>query len=171
MNRLLLLLVCCTLFSSCGIYSFRDVSIPPEVKTIKINFLENRAPIVNPQLGPQLTDKLRQKINNQTKLKQVQGDDAHYEVSGYIANYNISTGVVSNQQAASNILTVTVHINLMNRLDPEGKTVSPADFEADVSQTFNFSSNLSLQQAEAQLMPDILTTMTDLIFNKLFSNW
>src|SRR5688572_19513699 len=37
------------LFSGC--YSFRDVSIPPEVKTIRIQYIENRAPYINPQLA------------------------------------------------------------------------------------------------------------------------
>src|SRR6266542_294285 len=37
-------------FSSCGIYTFKDVSIPPEVKTVKINFIENRASYKNQQL-------------------------------------------------------------------------------------------------------------------------
>lgn len=171
MNKLLLFIVCCAGLASCKIYSFRDVSIPPEVKTIKINFIENKARYVNPQLSPQLSDRLRQKINNQTRLSQVQGDDAHYEVSSTITGYDVSTAGVSNQQAASNRLTVTVHITFVNHLDPTGKTVTPANFEADVSYNLDFSANLSLQQAEAQLLPDILTNVTDAIFNRLFSNW
>jgi hypothetical protein len=39
-------------FSSCGIYSFADVSIPDSIKTVRINFFENRAQYVNPQLSP-----------------------------------------------------------------------------------------------------------------------
>ncbi len=61
---------------SCKVYSFKDVSIPPDVKTMRIAYIENRARYVNPQLSPQLTDKLKQKINNQTRLTQVEGDDA-----------------------------------------------------------------------------------------------
>jgi outer membrane lipopolysaccharide assembly protein LptE/RlpB len=175
MNKLFvfgLLLVACSLLqlTACN-YSFRDVSIPPEVKTIKINYLENKAGYVNPQLSPQLSDKLRQKINNQTRLTQVQGDDAHYEVSGYIADYSVSTAAVSNQQAATNQLTVRVHIIFVNRLDPTGKTVAPPDFEADITQSVPFSASLSLQQAETQLLPTILNNVTDAIFNRLFSNW
>src|SRR5690348_5842838 len=61
------LAACIVLFSSCGIYTFKDVSIPPEVKTVKISYIENKARIVNPQLSPRLTDALQQKISNQTK--------------------------------------------------------------------------------------------------------
>ena len=70
---------------SCKIYSFRDVSIDyNKIKTIKIGFIENRARIVNPQLSPQLTDKLQQKIVNQTRLTRTNSDDAHYQTSGSI---------------------------------------------------------------------------------------
>ena len=53
--------------SGCGIYSFKDAVIPDNIKTIKIGFIENKARYVNPQLAPQLTDKLLQKIISQTK--------------------------------------------------------------------------------------------------------
>lgn len=150
--------------SACN-YSFKDVSIPPEVKTIKINFFENKARYINPQLSPQLTDKLRQKVNNQTRLTQVQGDDAHYEVSGTITNYSVTTSGISNQQASSNRLQVGVHIILKNRLDDK------QSFEADISRDFDFAATLSLQQAESQLNETILKNLTDEIFNRLFSNW
>ena len=61
LNFLIVFLIVSTL-SSCGIYSFKDVSIDPAIKTIKIGFIENRARIVNPQLSPLLTDKIQQKI-------------------------------------------------------------------------------------------------------------
>jgi hypothetical protein len=169
----LLLIALLTLgLSSCKIYSFKDTSIPPEVKTIHIAYIENRAPLVNPQLAPQLNDALRQKINNQaSRLSQVQTSDADWEVSGWVSGYNYTTAGVANQQAASNRLTVTVHIVFKNHIDPTGKKVAPADFEADVSRNFDFSANITITDAEAQLIPTVVSNMTDEIFNKLFSNW
>jgi hypothetical protein len=162
----------CTGLSSCKIYSFKDVSIPQEVKTIHISYIENRAPLVNPQLAPQLNDALRQKINNQaSRLGQIQTSDADYDVSGWVSGYSYSTSGVSNQQASTNRLTVTVHIVFKNHLDPTGKKVAPADFEADVSRNFDFSAQTTITEAEPQLMPTIVSNLTDEIFNKLFSNW
>lgn len=151
--------------SSCGVYSFRDVTIPPEVKTIRIQLIENRARYVNPQLSPQLTDRLRTKINNQTRLTPVQSEDAHYDVGGYVSDYTVTTAGISNQQAATNRLTVTVHLVFVNRLD------QTKNFEADVSRNFDFSASLSLNQAEAQLGETIVRNMVDEIFNRIFSNW
>lgn len=148
-----------------GCYTFRDVSIPPNVKTAKVNYIENRASYVNPQLSPQLTDKLRQKINNQTRLTLVQADDADYEISGYVRDYLLTTSGISNQQAATNRLVVTVHLVFRNRLDDK------ASFEADVSRNFDFDARLTLQQAESQKGDEIIRNMTDEIFNRIFSNW
>jgi outer membrane lipopolysaccharide assembly protein LptE/RlpB len=159
------ILLSTTVLASCGIYSFKDVSIPPEVKTIRIQYIENRARYINPQLSPQLTDKLRQKINNQTRLTNVQTEDAHYDIGGYVSDYSVTTSGISNQQAATNRLTVTIHLVFQNRLDPT------KNFEADVSRNFDFSASLSLNQAEAQLGETVVRNMTDEIFNRIFSNW
>ena len=130
---------------SCKLYSFKDVSIPVDIKTIHISFLENKARYVNPQLSPQLTDKLKQKINNQTRLTQIESPDADYDVSGYVSDYNLSTSGVSGQQAATNRLTVSVHITLKNRL--ADRKIGTPDFDTDLSRNFDFSSNLSLSEA------------------------
>ena len=175
MNKILgiaLIAGLCTGLPSCKIYSFKDVSIPAEVKSIHISYIENRAPLVNPTLAPQLNDALRQKINNQaSRLSQIQTSDADYDVSGWVSGYNYSTSGVSNQQAATNRLTVTVHIVFKNHLDPTGKKVAPADFETDVTRNFDFSAQTTITEAEPQLMPTIVSNLTDEIFNKLFSNW
>lgn len=165
----ILLTMICFAVNSCKIYSFKDVSIPPEVKTIRLGFIENRARIVDPQLSPQLTDKVKQKINNQTKLTQVQSDNADYDVSAYVSDYSVSTSGVSAQAAATNRLTVTVHIALKNRLNDQ-KLGTP-DFETDITRNFDFPASQSVNDAQAALTPQIVDDMTDDIFNRLFSNW
>lgn len=154
---------------SCKVYSFKDVSIPPEVKTIRIGYIENKARYVNTQLAPQLTDKLKQKINNQTRLTQVQGDDADYDVTAYISGYDVSTSGISGAQAATDRLTVSVHITFKNRL--ADKKIGTPDFDADVSRNFDFSASLTLNDVEAQLTSTIISNVTDEMFNRIFSNW
>ena len=145
-------------------YGFNDVSVPDTIKTVKINFFENRAPYINPQLSPRLTDEVRRKIVTQTRLNQTNNDNADWVLNGTITNYSVTTSGVSQGQAASNRLTVTVHIV---RIDQKGnKTV-----EYDVSRNFDFSANKSITQAESELFDTILKGMTDDIFNRIFSDW
>lgn len=168
-RQIICLLVIFLFINACGVYSFKDVSIPPEVKSIHIGFIENRARYVDPQLSPQLTDKLKQKISSQTKLTQVQTSDADYDVSAYVSAYDISTAGVANQTASINRLTVSLHLALKNRLS-EQKLGTP-DFETDISRNFDFPAGQSFTDAEVSLLPQIVQQLTDDTFNRLFSNW
>lgn len=161
----LLIIVSCFFFSSCGVYTFKDVSIDySKYKTIKVDFIDNRASYKNPQLSARITDALKQKISNQTKLTVVNSDQANYRVSGYISSYAISTSGISGQKPATNRLTVGARITLMDNV-----TNKPQEF--DVSRDFDFSAGLTLTQVEAQLLSDIIKNTTDEIFNRMFSNW
>jgi hypothetical protein len=150
--------------TGCNIYRFRDVSIPDSIKTVKINFIENRARLVNPQLSQRLTDNLKQKIIRQTRLTQTNSDVVDWEVSGFITDYSLSTSAISGQREAGNRLTVSVHISLFDHRNDKTQ-------EYDVSRNFEFSATQSLPQAEAALGDEMIRTLTDEIFNRLFSNW
>lgn len=157
----------CVLFvvQGCGIYTFKDSVIPPDVKTIKINYIENRATYINPQLAQKFYDKIQQKVVGSTRLTRSNSDSAHYVVSGTITGYNNTLTVgVSAQQATTNRLTVTLHMTLRKNL--ENKTE-----EFDVTRSFDYSANLSLQQAEGQLLDEVVRTLTDDIYNRIFSDW
>jgi len=153
-----------TITTSCGAYSFSGASVPDSIKTVKVNPFDNKARYVNTQLASRLTNQVTQKITNQTRLSPTNGDNAHYEIGGYISDYSVTTSGISNQQAVNNPLTVGVHISLNNHL--AGKTE-----EYDVSRSFEFSANTSLQTAEAALLDEIIRGLTDDIFNRIFSNW
>lgn len=168
-SPLFFLIVILISVNGCGVYSFKDVSIPPEVKSIHIGFIENRARYVDPQLSPQLTDKFKQKISSQTKLTQIQTENADYDVSAYVSEYNVTTAGVANQTASINRLTVTIHLALKNRLADQ-KLGTP-DFETDISRNFDFPATQSLTDAEASLTPQVVQQLTDDMFNRLFSNW
>jgi hypothetical protein len=155
---------CCLLFATCK-YSFKDVSIPVEVKTFRVNWLENKARYINPQLSPQLTEKLKDKIRGNTRLSQVDNDNVHYDISGYVSDYSFSTSGISGNTPSSNRLSVTFHLIFKNNLD-EKKSV-----ETDVSSTFDFSSAQSPAQMEAERNDEIIKNTVDAIFNKIFSNW
>jgi hypothetical protein len=152
------------LLFSCKIYKFNEAAIPPEVKTIKIGFFENRARYVNPQLSPRLTDRFQAKVVSQTRLTRTNNDDAHYQISGYISEYSVTTSGISNQQAATQRLTVSVHLTLKDLT--KNKTE-----EFDVSRNFDFPATRTLQQAEGSLTDEITRNLSDEIFNRIFSKW
>ena len=150
---------------SCGVYTFRDVSVDyTKVKTAKVGFIENKARYINPQLSPRLTDNLKQKITSYTKLTLVNSDDASYIITGYISRYDVSLSAISNQTSSGNRLTVSANITFTNTVDNKTDNFT-------VSRDFDFPANKSLAQAESALLDDIITQLTDQIFNHVFSNW
>ena len=169
-NNLLFYLTCILLlsifnFATCK-YSFKDTSpIPQEVKTFRVNYLENKAQYINTQLSPQLTERLKQKIINTTRLRQTNDDDAHYDISGYVSQYYTSTISITGNNSSGNRLTVGFHLTFKNTLDEK------KNFETDLNRTFDFPATQSLTQAEATLNNEIVKNIVDEIFNKIFSNW
>jgi hypothetical protein len=152
-------------FATCR-YSTKDTSpIPPEIKTFRVTFFENRARYVNPQLAPQLTERVRQKIQGQTRLRQTNSDEAHYDIGGYLTDYSVTTTGVANQNASTNRLNVSFHVVFKNTLDPT------KNMEADINRNYDFDAALTLQAAESRLLTQIMRDLTDDIFNKIFSNW
>ena len=152
-------------FATCK-YSTKDVApIPADIKTFRVNYFENKARYVNPQISPAVTEKLKQKIIGQTRLRQTNNDDAHYDISGYVSDYSVTTTGISGQVANTNRLNVTFHLIFKNSLD------NTKDFETDVTSNYDFSAQLTLPQAESQLQDEIVKNVTDAIFNKIFSNW
>jgi hypothetical protein len=164
---LLSLLLITFSFATCK-YSFKDTApIPANIKTFRVNLFQNKARYVNPTIAPQLTEKLRQKIISQTRLRETKNDDANYDISGYVSDYSVTTSGVAGQQAGTNRLNVTFHLIFKNTVDPD-----PAkSFDADLTTNYDFPATQTLQQAESSLMDKILKNVTDAIFNKIFSNW
>jgi len=154
-------------FATCK-YSFRDSSpIPANIKTFRVNLFENKARYVNPTLAPQLTEKLKEQIISETRLRETNNDDANYDISGYVSDYSVTTSGVANQAAGTNRINVSFHLIFKNTVDPD----PDKSFETDLTSNYDFPASQTLQQAETGLMDNIIKTVTQGIFNKIFSNW
>jgi lipopolysaccharide assembly LptE-like protein len=152
-------------YSTCK-YSFIDSSpIPVEVKTFRVNYITNKASYTNPQLSPLLTEALKEKIISNTRLHQTNEDTAHYDISGYISNYSVTTTGITGNTPSQNRLTVGFHLIFKDKLD------DTKSLETDISNNFDFSATQTLSEAESTLTPTIVSNLTDAIFNKIFSNW
>ena len=154
---------CC--FATCK-YSTKDVSpIPADIKTFRVNYFQNKARYVNPQVTPKLTEDLKQKIISSTRLRQVNDDDANYDISGYLSDYSVTTSGVANQAAGTNRLNVSFHLIFKNNVDPK------QNFETDISNNYDFDANKTLPQEEADLGDKLIKNITEAIFTRIFSNW
>ena len=167
MNRLVLFLIIViyAMVNGCKIYSFSGASISPDVKTISIQYFQNRAPLVQPGLGQYLTDALIDKCKAQTNLSFVNGiGDVNFE--GEISNYNTRPlTVAADARAAMNRFTISVKVKFTNVIDPD------LNFEQTFSRYEDYDSNLDLSQVEKDLSENIIEMIVEDIFNNAFVNW
>lgn len=164
-KKTVILLFVALSFSGCGLYSFSGVSLPPEVESISIAFIENKAPIVAPNLSPTLTDKIRNKFLTQTNLNLI-GDNGDIAMEGTVIDYNISpVGAADNSTASKNRLQITVQITV----------ASPKATQLEFNQTFrqfeDFDASKNISDVEAELIETISDNLAQEIFNKTALNW
>lgn len=154
------------LLAGCKI-SFNGASIPPEMKTVNVEFFENNAALVVPYLSQQFTEDLKTRIRNQTSLSITQ-NDPHGVFKGNIANYDVKpVAIQDNNQptAASSRLSITVNVKYTNNLNPK------QSFEESFTRFKDFPSSQSLQAIEQEYIKNINAQLTEDIFNRAFAQW
>ncbi len=170
--KLLIIVTCLFVLGPSCTYklSLNGASIPPSMKTIRVDFFENNAALVVNNLSTQFTEGLKDRIRNTTRLAIVTGD-ADATFSGSITDYNIAP--VSITASSNNVapiagasqLTITVSVKYVNNLK-EGKKDS---FDQTFSKTQNFTGDINTQ--EQTLIAAIDKQLIEDIFNKAFANW
>ena len=149
---------------NCGIYSFSGATYGT-AETVTIEFFENIAPIVNPDLSQNFTEKLKDKFISQTPLTLVSYDgDMQFE--GKIVGYDskpqeIQTG----ETAASNRLTITVKVKFTNN------TAHENDYERSFSWYADYDSGTNLADVEGELIEEITDKLVEDVFNAAVVNW
>ena len=151
---------------SCTIkYSFTGAAISPEIKTVSVQYFQNRAELVNPSLGQDFTEALKDKFISQTSLD-LTNDIGDLDFEGEITGYNTKPiSIQGNETAAQNRLTITIKVRFTNSVEPDN------DFEKSFSAYEDYDSNQSLDEVESSLIPDILEKLTEDIFNKSVAKW
>lgn len=165
MKRLFLILITALLVASCGIYSFTGTSIQPDVRTITIPFIENKAQRVNPALSNDLTEAVKEKFRKLTRLEQVDVD-GDLELICEITGYDVkATAMTADEQAAQNRLTVSVKVEFTNRKYPEDNVSSSFSAYED------FDATQSLDAVESGLCESIIEKLVEDIFNATVAQW
>ena len=153
--------------SSCNVkYSLTGASISPETKTFQVNYFQNNAPLIEPGIERDFTNKLIDLLINQTSLELVKSNgDLVYE--GEIVEYRISpTTATSDNRAAQNRLTVGVNVRFYDIKDPD------ADFEKRFSFYYDYPASIQLIGSQKDTaMEEIFERITQDVFNASLAKW
>lgn len=161
-----LVLLTAPLWVACvGGYSFTGASIPAEAKTLSLQPFPNYASTVNPQLSQKLYDALRTLYESQTRLS-VTTSDGDLQVSGEITSYNTqASSLSSTDNVATNRLTVTIKVKFVNLITPAD------DFEQSFSRYKDYDASRDFSAVENALVEEIITELSEDVFNKTVVNW
>ena len=164
---IVLLLSLVILLQGCGPYSFTGADINySTTKTVQVNYFQNNAPIVEPGIARDFTQKLQDLLLNQTSLDLVNSSgDLVYE--GEITQFYIAPiTATSNSTAAQNRLTIAVNVRFYNTKDPL------KDFEQSFSFYYDYPGTTQLTGSRLDAAVDIIfERLTQDIFNKSLANW
>ena len=162
---LYMVIVLALLCQGCGIYSFSGASIPPEAKTVSVQYFPNQAQLINPTLSNDFTTALRDAMMNQTSLDMVDsGGDLAFE--GEITDYRTTpVAITAGQTAALNRLTITVNVRFVNMFD-ESK-----NFETKFTHYEDYPSEQDLNAVQESLTGTIIEALVEDVFNKALVNW
>ena len=150
---------------SCGVYSFTGASIPTEAKTISVQYISNKAAIVQPSLSQVITDGLIDAFTGQSNLE-ITENEGDLSFSGYITKYQIKPmAIKANETASQNRLTIAIKIKYNNSFDDK------QNFESTFSRYRDYASSENIVDVEDGLIEEISKELIEDVFNKAFVNW
>ena len=159
-----LLIILALTMSGCITYTFSGAQYGT-AESVRIDFFDNVAPIINPDLSQVFTEKLRDKFVSQTPLSLVnRNGDMSFE--GKIIGYNVKPmEIQSGEVAASNRLTITIKVKYINNTEHDN------DYEKNFSWYADFESSSNLSDVESGLIEEITEKIVEDVFNAAVVNW
>ena len=168
--KFLLFLPIALLLSACwpSSVSFIDNgSMPEEWKTFSVRTLENNAPNTPISYAPQLSEQLKDGIQNNTRLLlNPETGKGEVYVEGKINTYSVTpVAIQEGDNSAQNRLTISVQFTIF--------VSAPKEEKMNLTSTrfVDFNSNTDLATVERTLLEEINTQIVQDIINKLLSNW
>lgn len=147
-------------------YSFKGASISPELKTVSVQFVDNKARTIEPGLNQTFTEALKDYFQSNTNLFLVNGiGDADFDVEITSYDYTQPVSIGANDVAAQNRFTIGIKAVFSNSVEPE------QDYESTFSRYRDYSSNNSFESVKDELTEEIVKELIEDIFNKAFVNW
>ncbi len=136
-----------------------------KVKTISIQYFQNRAEYVYAPLATEFNDKLKNMFIQQTRLETVK-NNGDLQLSGDIIGYSQMNEAVDASGYASKVkLTLTVKVKYVN------KTNEKENFEQQFSASQTYDATQLLTQVQDQLITVMVKDIVEQIFNATVANW
>lgn len=170
MRRILLLTIVAFLLTACWptSLSFRDGSVPPEWERFMVTTLENKAPNAPISYSSELTELIKDGIQNRVGLNLVsdESDDPQIMVVGSIDSYAVTPlSLQENASEVKNRLTIRSSYQIFISAPEEDV------MELSSSRFADFDATQDVGAIQDQLLEEINDQIVQDVLNKLLSNW
>jgi len=152
------------ILSNLSCYTFKDISIKPDVKTFSVEDFNISANAPG-SIDQTFTEELKRKILSETRLY-VNDNEPNIIFNGTIISYSVvSTATDSQNTASLNKLEIRIKVKYSNILHDE------EDWDSTFSDYATFERDVNLSDVQDDLIEEIFEQIIDSIINKAFSNW
>jgi hypothetical protein len=147
-------------------YSFRGISIPPDVRTYYVGDFQNAAAEAPGDINQRFAEALRAKVRNESRLIYTE-IDPDIEFSGKITAFTLRPEALqAGNTVAQNKLEIFITVTYINNKD-ESKNWNQKQFS--FFRTFNSDQDfISIQDG---LITEIFDQILENIFNDAFTGW
>jgi hypothetical protein len=161
----MVLAVVAVLVASCkGGYSFTGGDVG-NAKTLSVEAFGNRADLINPMLAQRFTTELQAVMVRQTPLSLV-SREGDLQFSGAVVEYSVrSEAPAANDQVGQSRLNMSVEVIFVNTLDDS------KSFTQRFSAFRNFPASTDLRSVEDALVEELVSELSDKIFNRALVQW
>jgi hypothetical protein len=162
--RIIAFILTISLFSSCGIYSFRGGQYSG-AKTFSVDFFKPQTALATQIYAQNFTENLKDLMLAQSPLSLVEREgDLQYE--GLITGYVVTpVAIQGNETASLNRLTISVKVKYINTIE---KNLS---FERSFSKYADFEADVDLFSVEESLWAQINDQLAQEVYNASVGNW
>ena len=159
------LLLAALFWNAC--YTFKGISINPDVHTFYVSPFETAAPNAPPNMAFDFGERLKDKIRTETRLT-LNEEKPDVEFSGKITEFRIvPVAPKPGEEIALNKLEVTVSVGMINNVDDKATWTSDRRF----SFFKEFANDVDFLSVQDELIRQINDQLLEDIFNAAFNNW
>jgi hypothetical protein len=170
MNRIKILpLIALMLWMLSGCcYSFKGISIDPDVNTFFVQNFEGQAAAAPPTLPLEFTERLKDKIRLESRLN-LKNTDADVEFSGKVVEFRVvPVAPKPGEQVALNQLFIGVSVQFFNNKDNKKSWPTARTFRHFAE----FDNTQELLSIQDQLLTQVIyPQILEDIFNAAFNDW
>ncbi len=152
-------------FSLISCYSFKGISIPPEVSTFAID------PVIDQSFNAPATYPIDFSEAMITKIRKESRLSLNNQNPDVIFKCKVTQFLVNSQAPQPGVVSAINRLNVTIEVEYDSKIDDKQDWKSSFTRYQDFGADQNFSSVQQKLITDINLILVDDIFNKAFTNW